>query len=188
MAVSDIDFLRGVIHVQRQVKIVKARLVFGLPKGGKVRDVPLPESVGNELAAYLQALPAKSVTLPWDSPTGRLVAADLILTSREGKAMNRNYFNPFIWKPSLKAASIETTRDNGMHVLRHTYASVLLHAGESIKTVSEYLGHSDAGFTLRVYTHLMPDSETRARQAIDQAFSATAVDPALTPGVLRAVE
>ena len=188
LAVSDVDFLRGVIHVRRQVKIVGSRLVYGLPKGGKVRDVPLPESVGNELAACLQAFPAKPVTLPMDSPTGKPVTADLILTSREGKAMNRNYFNPFLWKPSLKAAGIEATRDNGMHVLRHTYASVLLQAGESIKVVSEYLGHSDAGFTLRTYTHLMPDSDARARQAIDQAFSTAAVDPALTPGLLRAAE
>jgi integrase len=43
-----------------------------------------------------------------------------------------------------------------MHALRHFYASVLLDAGESIKAVSEYLGHSDPGFTLRTYTHLLP--------------------------------
>jgi hypothetical protein len=29
-----------------------------------------------------------------------------------------------------------------MHALRHFYASVLLDAGESIKALSEYLGHS----------------------------------------------
>ncbi|GGZ01210.1 hypothetical protein GCM10010327_34780 [Streptomyces nitrosporeus] len=43
-----------------------------------------------------------------------------------------------------------------MHALWHAYASVLLDAGESIKTLSEYLGHSDPGFTLRTYTHLLP--------------------------------
>ncbi|WP_247659256.1 hypothetical protein [Micromonospora sp. U56] len=36
-----------------------------------------------------------------------------------------------------------------MHVLRHTYASVLLDAGASIKTLSAYVGHADPGFTLR---------------------------------------
>jgi integrase len=41
------------------------------------------------------------------------------------------------------------------------YASVLLDAGESIKAVSEYLGHADAGFTLSTYTHLMPSSHER---------------------------
>jgi hypothetical protein len=35
-----------------------------------------------------------------------------------------------------------------MHALRHFYASVLLDAGESIKALSEYLGHSDPGLTV----------------------------------------
>jgi hypothetical protein len=48
---------------------------------------------------------------------------------------------------------------------------VLLDAGESIKGLSEYLGHSDNGFTLRTYTHLLPSSETRSRKAIDDAFT-----------------
>ncbi|OAH09289.1 hypothetical protein STSP_73730 [Streptomyces jeddahensis] len=47
---------------------------------------------------------------------------------------------------------------------------MLLDAG-SIKALSEYLGHSDPGFTLRTYTHLLPSSETRTRKAIDDAFT-----------------
>jgi integrase len=54
-----------------------------------------------------------------------------------------------------------------MHALRHYYASVLLDAGESIRVVADYLGHADPGFTLRTYTHLMPSSEARERQAVD---------------------
>jgi hypothetical protein len=46
---------------------------------------------------------------------------------------------------------------------------VLLDAGESIKAVSEYQGHSDAGFTLETYTHLMASSSERTRQAVDAA-------------------
>jgi integrase len=48
---------------------------------------------------------------------------------------------------------------------------VLLDAGESIKALSGYLGHADPGFTLRVYTHLLPASEDRTRRAIDAAFA-----------------
>lgn len=57
-----------------------------------------------------------------------------------------------------------------MHALRHFYASILLDAVESIKALSEYLGHADPGFTLRTYTHLMPSSGERARRAIDAAL------------------
>ncbi len=61
-----------------------------------------------------------------------------------------------------------------MHALRHHYASVLLDGGVSIKALAEYLGHSDPGFTLRIYAHLMPDSEARARDVVDAAFRAPA--------------
>jgi integrase len=47
-----------------------------------------------------------------------------------------------------------------------------LEAGTSVRALAEYLGHHDPGFTLRTYTHLMPASEDRARQAIDQALGA----------------
>ena len=36
--------------------------------------------------------------------------------------------------------------------------------------MSEYLGHADPGFTLRVYTHLMPAREDRTRRAVDRAL------------------
>ncbi|PBC60904.1 hypothetical protein BKI49_26550 [Streptomyces sp. Tue6028] len=57
-----------------------------------------------------------------------------------------------------------------MHALRHFYASVLPNAGESIKALSEYVGHQAPGFTLRTYTHLMPSSGTRTRAAVDRLF------------------
>ncbi|MFJ6617167.1 hypothetical protein ACIQOW_06225 [Kitasatospora sp. NPDC091335] len=41
---------------------------------------------------------------------------------------------------------------------------------ESVKAVSEYLGHADPGLTLRVYAHLMPESRHRARKAMEGVF------------------
>lgn len=169
---DDVDWLRGTVEVRRQVKIISShKLLFGLPKGGKLRTVPLPSSVRDLLAAYLAERPARSVTLPWGTLDGDPTTVALVLTSRQRGALNRNHLNTYVWKPALKAAGVETSRENGMHALRHHYASVLLDAGESIKAVSEYLGHSDAGFTLRTYTHLMPASAERTRKAVDDAFA-----------------
>ncbi len=61
-------------------------------------------------------------------------------------------------------------RENGCHALRHFYASAALHEGETIKAVSEYLGHADPGFTLRTYTHLLEGSAERTKTAIDTVF------------------
>jgi hypothetical protein len=65
--------------------------------------------------------------------------------------------------------------------LRHDCASVLLDAGENIKAVSSYLGHSDAGFTLRTHTHLMPQSAERTRSAVDDALADALAEPGLDP-------
>ncbi|WP_442814003.1 tyrosine-type recombinase/integrase [Streptomyces sp. NBC_00151] len=97
--------------------------------------------------------------------------ASLILTGPMGPLPDRNRFDDREWRPALRAAGVETGRDNGMHALRHFYASVLLDAGESVKAVSEYLGHHDPGFTLRTYTHLMPSSGKRTRAAVDGVFT-----------------
>jgi len=41
--------------------------VFGPPKYGREREVPLPESVRDYVAAYLAKWPARAITLPWRS-------------------------------------------------------------------------------------------------------------------------
>jgi integrase len=161
--------------VRRQVKLTAGnRPYLALAKGRKTRTLPLPRRVRELLAAHLAQHPARSVTLPWDRSDGAPVTVQLIVTSRESGAMNRNYFNAKVWRPALRAAGVPTVRDNGCHALRHYYASLLLDGGESIKTVSERLGHSDPGFTLRTYTHLMPSAEDRTRSIIDAAFDAPA--------------
>ncbi|MFJ5778808.1 tyrosine-type recombinase/integrase [Streptomyces sp. NPDC093094] len=180
LAVDEVDFVGGTVHVVRQVKLVGPQMVFAPPKGGKLRDVPLPDVVSGALAAHITRRPPIDVTLPWKTPDGPPVTAKLLFYSRERKALNRNYFNMYLWKPALIAAGViperepgerfTPSREHGMHALRHYYASVLLDSGENIKALAEYLGHSDPGFTLRTYTHLMPNSQDRARRAIDAAF------------------
>ena len=72
-----------------------------------------------------------------------------------------------MWKPALVRAGVEPSRSNGFHALRHHYASVLREGGVSVRALADYLGPADPGFTLRVYTDLMPTSEDRASRAVD---------------------
>jgi integrase len=171
LAATDIEWLRKggpVVYVRRQVRIVRGRLVFAAPKGGKQRTIPLPESVRLALAGHLGRHAARPVTLPWLEPGGKLVTAGLVLTSVTGLVMNRNTFNVHVWKPALRAAGLDpASRVNGTHALRHYFASTLLFHGCDIKSVSEYLGHSSAAITLTYYAHLMPAAHDRMREAID---------------------
>ena len=174
LTVDNIDFLRRVVYVRRQLRLVENQTVFAPPKGGREREVPLPDVVSVVLAEHVRRNGTVEVALPWRGPGGEAVSGELLFTNRDGGALTRAYFTHNAWKPALTAAGLARSRENGMHALRHHYASVLLESGVSIRAVSEYLGHHDPGFTLRRYAHLMPESEDRARDAIDAAHGAPA--------------
>lgn len=184
LAAEDIDWLRRVVHVRRQVRIVGSTMTFAPPKGGKERDVPLADSVALRLSAHIAAHSPAPVTLPWKVPDGKPVTVALVISTPQGAALHRSNFNVGSWQPALRAAGVLAGQANGMHALRHYFASACLANGVDIRALSEYLGHHDAGFTLSTYTHLMPDADERARGAIDAAY-ARADGPATAQGGAR---
>ena len=63
----------------------------------------------------------------------------------------------------LKRAELPRIR---FHDLRHTFATMALQNGVDVKTVSSMLGHYDAGFTLRTYTHATRQKQDEAAQSM----------------------
>ncbi|WP_232789803.1 hypothetical protein [Streptomyces jeddahensis] len=47
----------------------------------------------------------------------------------------------------------------------------MLEAGESIVSLAKWLGHSDPAFTLRTYTHFIPQAGARRLSAIEAWFT-----------------
>lgn len=68
------------------------------------------------------------------------------------------------WASVCRAASIEGVR---LHDLRHTYASILASAGESLLTIGKMLGHTQTQTTAR-YAHLMDDPLREAAERADR--------------------
>jgi len=56
------------------------------------------------------------------------------------------------------------------HRLRHTYGSLLLDRGASLKVVQELLGHAKIGTTGDIYVHPSDESRDRAADAVDNVF------------------
>ncbi len=55
----------------------------------------------------------------------------------------------------------------GLHLCRHTYASLLIAAGVNAKAISTYMGHSSISVTYDLYGHLMPGNEAETRDLLE---------------------
>ncbi|MGD3107637.1 tyrosine-type recombinase/integrase [Streptomyces sp. YGL11-2] len=104
----------------------------------------------------------------------------LVATNSRGGGRFKDWWDENVWRPDLGEAGTTGCKvpedessgwapsgEHGLHALRHTHASTLLEAGESLVLVARWLGHEDPAFTLRTYRHVMPDSGTRGLEALD---------------------
>lgn len=192
-----------VIHVRRQIIKVNGKLAFAPPKGNKERDAPCPPELAEAVKAHMSKFEPVYVTLPWvdpDRPNMKwedrpLVTVRLLVTTPRGGAINRGTFDGKQWKPALATAGIipppvktkvlgknghtwtrvewNMPRADGFHVLRHTFASVVLQNGETIAKLADWLGHSDPAFTLRTYIHFLPEAGERGVAALGRLLSVT---------------
>jgi integrase len=168
---DDIDRHQMTVHVDRQLAYVGNRPLFKLPKGRKTRTVPISRGLLEVIDDYLEAHPPVTITLPWGKTTGDPVSVRLLIVNDAGGVDPGDAFHRRHWLPAFTRAGLTYVPGNdGMHALRHFYASTLLAQGVTIKELADYLGHTDPGFTLRTYTHLLPSSHEQARRAVDSVF------------------
>jgi len=133
------------------------------------RDLHRRSQLRRRIQARVEQMTRRDVC-PWLA-AGRPFP-DWVFSSVTGTALDesnvRKAFNRL-----LDAAGL---RRRGPHQMRHTFASLLLAAGEPITYVSRQLGHRDASITLRVYAHWLPD--TSARKGVDRLDD---TQPSATP-------
>lgn len=174
LATDEIDWLRRRVRVTHQIRLhLGSAPVFAAPKGGRDRVVPLPAQVSAALAAHIAEFPPIAVTLPHGSADGAHETRDLLFTTPHlGHPLHRGAFSREVWVPARRAAGISDGRENGMHALRHHYASTLLRGGVDVKRVQEWLGHHSAAFTLDIYGHLLADDEDASLRQVEAILGA----------------
>ena len=81
-----------------------------------------------------------------------------------GAPVRDDAFRNNVWTPLLRRAGLRYRKP---HTLRHTFASMLIEAGEPLNYVQQQLGHHSPAFTLAVYGHLLPRGDRRAVDRLD---------------------
>lgn len=117
------------------------RLALLRGKGSKERLVPVGERARRAVAAYRDGLRREL------DPRGR---AEHLLLGATGRAWNRQG----LWKLVRNAATLAgISKPVWPHLLRHSFATHLLHGGADLRAVQALLGHASLTTTER-YTHV----------------------------------
>ena len=128
LSLSDVDFGRNVVKVRG--------------KGDKMREIPLIDSLSEEILLYLKAVETMC-------GRDRSLTEPLLVTYR-GSRIYPEYVNRVV-KSELDGYRKMTGRKSP-HVLRHSLATELLDRGAELNSIKELLGHSSLAAT-QVYTH-----------------------------------
>lgn len=159
---SDLDLEKRVLTVRRSMtKDVDGHQVIGATtKTGRSRAIAFGEKTARALAVWRkEQVRIRLAAERWDD-------GDLVFSTAFGKLVAQNHWQDrhakVIADASVKAITL--------HGMRHTFATRMLERGVHPKIVSEMLGHANIQTTLDLYSHVSPDLQRMAADALDAAL------------------
>lgn len=118
-----------------------SRRIFRITgKGDKLREIPVPETLHNELKDYLDIFKEYYPERPYDN----------FFLTNSGQPFYLSFVNKIVRRELGGVAGF--TGKRSPHVLRHSIATHLLNNGAELNSIKEILGHSSLAAT-QVYTH-----------------------------------
>jgi integrase len=118
-----------------------------------IRVVDVPQHTLDELGVYREMFPPRD--------------GGFILRTVKGTPVDPDNWYKRRFLLILERAGL---RQVGLHALRHTYASLLINQGESIKYVSKQLGHASIQITADLYGHLFRETSVSAMRRLEQSM------------------
>lgn len=152
---GDIDWLRGEVHVMRAITQAAKGKAEVTKTASSRRSVKL-------LGPALEALKAqKAFTY--------LAHQEVFQNPRTGERWaGDGPIRKTLWQYALKRAGVRYRRP---YQTRHTYASMMLSAGEHPMWVAQQMGHSDWTMIARVYGRWMPAADESAGSKAETLWS-----------------
>ncbi|NLY34816.1 MAG: site-specific integrase [Alcaligenaceae bacterium] len=151
---AQIDF------INQQVRVSKA-----ITQASKGIAEPPKTKAGYRRVKLLQpAIDALNTQKNFSPKKGKVVFLNPETKERwTGDSPIRNH-----WKKILKKASVRYRRP---YQTRHTYASMMLSAGENPMWVAQQMGHSNWTMIAKIYGRWMPSANTNAGQKAEKIFA-----------------
>ena len=143
---ADVDFRGGALRVRSQ-----------MGRDGKRR--PLKTAAARREVILMPQLARALRRLRLASPFS--ADGDLVFCTATGRTTGHRNLTARGLEKAAKRAELHGVT---FHVLRHTFASILIDQGHDPVFVSRQLGHANAAITLRVYAHLF-DAQRHADEA-----------------------
>lgn len=180
---DDLDLVKGTLTVRRSLGQTDSGVRIKEPKTpSSRRTIALPELAVEVLTAHkAAALKAGLLDAPvFCSKDGKFLLKANVLRALRCIITRANTPPGKIDKGGRRKAGQERSKDEPVellklipaklrfHDLRHTMASILLSQGQSVRAVSQRLGHSNAALTLRVYAHCMPSDDPQLAVALNK--------------------
>ena len=162
---EDVDLEAGTLHVRRTLTLAKDGPKFMAPKTAKSRrQIRFTTGAVEALKRHHDRQFEECTRL-----TGLWQDYGLVFATTIGTPINPRNLTGRSFKPLLKQAGLPDIR---FHDLRHTCATLLLREGVNVKVVSEMLGHASIIITLNTYSHVLPDMQDSAADAMEAALGA----------------
>jgi integrase len=147
----DLDWTSGRLRIERSLYQIVGSIGIKPTKTRTARVVSVPASLLEYLKVHKEQQDRNRAMFGPDYRTD----LDLIFADPAG-----NYLMPHsVTRAAVRLAKKAGLKGVGLHTLRHTHASALLHAGVPITNVSKRLGHRDAYTTAKIYAHALPDTD-----------------------------
>ena len=121
---------------------IEEKLLMVTGKGIKDRYVPLRDEAIFAINDYLKKV-RNLIPRP-------LIDKEILFLNKNGRKYNRNSIY-YLVRKYASIANIQ--KEISPHVLRHTFATVLINNGASVRHVQEMLGHKNVS-TTEIYTHV----------------------------------
>ena len=123
-------------------------------KGDKDRITVISQNVIDDVKAYLSS---------------RKYTTEYLFTKKSGKPLTPKLAQKIIPQLTKKAGIQKKVTP---HVLRHTFATLLLESGTNLRIIQEVLGHSNLQ-TTQIYTHISKEQIKSIKNPLDTPSAST---------------